>query len=90
MRYTKSNSNLTYNSFYAGTAEGGVEAPEEYKIKSQSFTNFLERQGYNSKNWRKVVEKWAAPDGTIYQRHYWTNGTDYYYHGDGIEEFYPH
>lgn len=67
-----------------------VEAPEELKIKSESFKEFLRNQGYNSKNWRKVVEKWASPDGTIYQRNYWTNGTDYYYHGEGIEEFFPH
>ena len=67
-----------------------VEAPEELKIKSESFKDFLRQQGYDPKNWRKVVEKWASPDGTIYQRNYWTNGTDYYYHGDGIEEFFPH
>ena len=67
-----------------------VEAPEELKIKSESFKNFLRGQGHNPKNWKKVVEKWASPDGTIYQRNYWTNGTDYYYHGEGIEEFFPH
>lgn len=67
-----------------------VEVPEEYAIKSESFKNFLREQGYNPKNWRKVVEKWASPDGTIYQRHYWTNGKIYYYHGDGIEMFIPH
>lgn len=67
-----------------------VEAPEELKINSESFKTFLREQGYNPKNWRKVIEKWASPDGTIYQRNYWTNGTDYYYHGKGIEEFYPH
>lgn len=67
-----------------------VEAPEELKIKSESFKNFLRNQGFNPKNWRKVVEKWASPDGTIYQRNYWTDGTNYYYHGEGIEEFFPH
>ena len=67
-----------------------VEVPEEYAVKSESFKNFLREQGYNPKNWRKVVEKWASPDGTIYQRHYWTNGKIYYYHGDGIEVFVPH
>lgn len=67
-----------------------VEAPEQYPIKSKSFIEFLESQGENPKKWWKVVEKWASPDGTIYQRHYWTNGKDYYYHGDGIEEFFPH
>lgn len=67
-----------------------VEAPEELEIKSQSFINFLKKQGYNPKNWVKVVEKWASPDGLIYQRNYWTDGTDYFYHGEGIEEFFPH
>lgn len=67
-----------------------VEAPEELKIKSESFKSFLREQGYNPNNWRKVVEKWASPDGTIYQRNYWTNGTDVFYHGEGIEEFFPH
>ena len=67
-----------------------VEEPEEYPVKSDSFKEFLKSQGENPKKWKKVVEKWASPDGTIYQRHYWTNGKDYYYHGEGIEEFYPH
>lgn len=67
-----------------------VEAPEELEIKSQSFLNFLREQGYNPKNWVKIVEKWASPDGIIYQRNYWTDGTDYFYHGEGIEEFFPH
>ena len=44
----------------------------------------------NPKKWVKVVEKWASPDGTIYQRNYWTDGTNYFYHGEGIEVFYPH
>ena len=67
-----------------------VEAPEELEIKSQSFIDFLKNQGYDPKNWKKIVEKWASPDGTIYQRNYWTDGTDYFYHGEGIEEFFPH
>ncbi len=67
-----------------------VEAPEKLKITSESFKEFLRQQGYNPKNWRKVVEKWAAPDGIIYQRNYWTNGTEYFYHGEGIEVFFPH
>lgn len=67
-----------------------VEAPEELEIKSQSFIDFLKEQGYNPKNWVKVVEKWASPDGIIYQRNYWTDGNEYFYHGDGIEEFFPH
>ena len=67
-----------------------VEAAESYKIKSQAFKDFLQDAGYNPKNWRKIVEKWASPDGTIYQRHYWTNGKDYYHHGKGIEEYFPH
>lgn len=67
-----------------------VEAPEELEIKSQSFLNFLREQGYNPKNWVKIVEKWASPNGIIYQRNYWTDGTDYFYHGEGIEEFFPH
>ena len=67
-----------------------VDAPEELKIKSESFKNFLKRIGENPKKWKKVVEKWASPEGKIYQRNYWTNGKDYYYHGNGIEEFFPH
>ena len=67
-----------------------VEAPEELPIKSESFKKFLQEQGFNPKNWKKVVEKWASPDGKIYQRNYWTNGKNYYYHGEGIEEFFPH
>ena len=34
-----------------------VEAPEALKIKIESFKEFLRNQGYNPKNWRKVVEK---------------------------------
>ncbi|WP_236671928.1 hypothetical protein [Enterococcus sp. BWB1-3] len=34
-----------------------VAAPEEFKIKSESFKNFLESEGHNSSKWRKVVEK---------------------------------
>ena len=63
---------------------------ERLNIKSDAFKNFLRENGFNPKSWWKIVEKWAAPDGTIYQRHYWTNGTDVFYHGDGIVEFYPH
>jgi hypothetical protein len=62
----------------------------ESKITSQSFKDFLNSQGQNPNKWRKIMEKWGAPDGTIYQRHYWTNGKDYYYHGTGLEEFSPH
>ena len=67
-----------------------VEAPEKLKINSNSFKDFLNNQGKNPKNWRKVVEKWAAPDGEIYQRNYWSNGSQSYYHGQGIEIFVPH
>ena len=67
-----------------------VEAPESLKIKSESFKNFLQEKGYNPRNWRKVVEKWADLNGNIYQRNYWTNGSEYFYHGEGIEEFFPH
>ena len=67
-----------------------VEAAESLPVKSDSFKDFVRDQGYNPKKWRKAVEKWASPDGTIYQRNYWTDGTNYYYHGDGIEEFFPH
>ena len=74
--------------FVAGA--GIQSAAETLPIKSQAFRDFLREQGYNPKNWVKVVEKWASPDGVIYQRNYWTNGTDYFYHGEGIEEFYPH
>ena len=74
--------------FVAGV--GIQSAAETLPIKSQAFRDFLREQGYNPKNWVKVVEKWASPDGVIYQRNYWTNGTDYFYHGEGIEEFYPH
>ena len=67
-----------------------VEAPEELPVKSKSFIEFLRENGFNPKKWVKVVEKWASPDGTIYQRNYWTDGTNYFYHGEGIEVFYPH
>ena len=67
-----------------------VEAAESYNNKSDTFKDFLKEQGYHTKSWHKVVEKWASPDGTIYQRNYWTNGSEYYYHGEGIEEFFPH
>ena len=67
-----------------------VEAPEELPIKSRSFIEFLRENGFNPNKWVKVVEKWASPDGTIYQRNYWTDGTNYFYHGEGIEVFYPH
>ncbi|MGC6768256.1 hypothetical protein [Enterococcus sp. LJL51] len=63
---------------------------EQSKVTSGSFKKFLESQGQNPKKWVKVMEKRGASDGTIYQRHYWTNGKDYYYHGSGIEEFFPH
>ncbi|MTD42172.1 hypothetical protein GIX45_26805 [Erwinia sp. CPCC 100877] len=55
-----------------------VEAPEEFKIKSEVFKKFLENRGYKVNNSRKVVEKWASPDGKIYQRNYWTNGKEYF------------
>ncbi|MTI49368.1 MAG: hypothetical protein FH761_16165 [Firmicutes bacterium] len=67
-----------------------VEASESLKVKSNSFENFLRNQGFNPEKWNKVVEKWGSPDGTIYQRHYWTDGKNYYYHGNGVEEFFPH
>ncbi len=62
---------------------------EEAPIKSDAFKEYLNNQGKSTKGWKKVMEKWASPDGTIYQRHYWTNGIDYYYH-DGIIEYFPH
>ena len=65
-----------------------IEIIEE-RIKSDSFIDFLKSQGINTKGWKKVMEKWAAPDGKMYQRHYWTNGSDFYYH-DGVIEFFPH
>ena len=44
-----------------------VEAAEELPIKSKSFKDFLSKKGHNPKNWKKIVEKWASSDGTIYQ-----------------------
>lgn len=78
--------------------EGLVEVPDEWNlieyneehIKSDAFKEFLRSKGKNPKKWNKVMEKWGTPDGTIYQRHYWTDGNEYYYHGEGIEEFHPH
>lgn len=37
------------------------------KVKSRSFKEFLEKLG-------------ETPEGEFYERHYWTNGTDSYYH----------
>ena len=75
------------------------EAPDDWipfedeveKVTSSSFKKFLEDNGFNSKNWNKVMEKFYNPnDGQYYQRHYWTNGSDYFYHGDGLEVWIPH
>ena len=78
--------------------EGLVDVPDDWNmledqnepVRSNSFKEFLREHGLKPKNWRKVMEKWASPDGTIYQRHYWTDGTNYFYHGEGIEVFVPH
>ena len=78
--------------------EGLVDIPDDWNmledenepVRSESFKEFLREHGFKPKNWRKVMEKWASPDGTIYQRHYWTDGTNYFYHGNGIEAFVPH
>ncbi len=82
------------NAYYK---EGLENVPNEWneievledKVKSESFKEFLRNQGKSTKGWKKVMEKWASPDGKIYQRHYWTNGVDFYYH-EGIIEFFPH
>jgi len=73
------------------------EAPSEWHlidvetemVKSGSFIRFLESQGISTSRWRKVMEKYGAPDGTIYQRHYWTNGRLSFFHDDLIP-FIPH
>lgn len=49
-------------------------------VKSEDFKEFLERKGETPSKWKKVMETWETPDGDIYERHYWTNGTDSYYH----------
>ena len=82
------------NAYYK---EGLENVPNEWneievledKVKSESFKEFLRNQGKSTKGWKKVMEKWASPDGKIYQRHYWTSGVDFYYH-EGIIEFFPH
>jgi len=78
--------------------EGQKNVPEDWveveyeddQVKSGSFKEFLKNNGKDPKGWKKVMEKWADPNKNIYQRHYWTNGSQYYYHGEGIEIFIPH
>ncbi len=50
------------------------------KVKSEDFKDFLENKGENPGKWRKVMETWETPEGEVYERHYWKNGTDSYYH----------
>ena len=63
---------------------------ETARVKSEPFKRFLREHGFNPKKWVKVMEKYGSPDGNIYQRHYWTDGTHFFYHGEGIEIFIPH
>ena len=63
---------------------------ETARVKSEPFKRFLREHGFNPPKWVKVMEKYGSPDGNIYQRHYWTDGTHFFYHGEGIEIFIPH
>jgi len=49
-------------------------------VKSQDFNEFLEKNGETPSKWKKVMETWETPDGDLYERHYWTNGSSSYYH----------
>ena len=49
-------------------------------IKSEDFKEFLENKGQTPSEWKKVMETWETADEDIYERHYWTNETDSYYH----------
>jgi len=49
-------------------------------VKSQDFKEFLEKNGETPSKWKKVMETWETPDGDLYERHYWTNGSSSYYH----------
>ena len=69
-----------------GRPEGGnpredkLLRKETANIKSYAFKEFLEEKGETPSKWRKVMETWETLDGDIYERHYWTNGTNSYYH----------
>ena len=69
-----------------GRPEGGNPSEDtllrknKADIKSEDFKEFLEDKGQTPSKWKKVMETWETPDGDVYERHYWTNGTDSYYH----------
>jgi len=50
------------------------------KVKSEDFKDFLEEQGETPSKWRYKMETWIREDGSTYERHYWTDGTNSYYH----------
>lgn len=69
-----------------GRPEGGnpredkLVRKDKAKVKSNDFKEFLEKEGENPNNWKKIMETWETPEGEFYERHYWTNGIKSYYH----------
>ena len=53
---------------------------DKANVKSDEFKDFLEDQGENPSKWKYKMETWKREDGSTYERHYWTNGQDSYYH----------
>lgn len=75
------------DSYYKkGRPEGGnpredkLVRKDKAKVKSNDFKEFLEKEGENPNNWKKIMETWETPEGEFYERHYWTNGIKSYYH----------
>ena len=50
------------------------------KIKSESFKEFLDSIGETVSKWKKIMETWETLEGEVYERHYWTDGINSYYH----------
>ena len=76
-----------YNDYYKpGRPEGGnpredqLIRKDKLDVKSGDFKDFLYDQGENPSKWKKICETWMTADGDYYERHYWTNGTESYYH----------
>jgi RHS repeat-associated protein len=74
------------NRYIAGRPAGGnptvdsLVRRDKGKYISDEFVDFLNEQGINPDKWNYYMETWETPDGIFYERHYWTNGVQSFYH----------
>jgi len=77
---------LVHNTCYQGKPSGGYPdqliRSQKAGINSEQFEDFLRGIGQDPSKWWKQMESWMDFEGGVYERHYWTNGSQSYFYED--------